>query len=306
MDEYTRRPYNPVYAKRKTVIADYHAANKDKINKQRKARAAAFKKKERALKDAAVAVSPCVDVVSTICALAGFFDGDGCVHSGSRRLSFVSETEDVVDLFVGAFGGKKSFVAYHEWQVTGKEAVVVAGQLLPYAGIKREQLRIMGDQQVNETFFGKNELVVLKRTPPDINISSLSPQQIDQLIAGFFSADGHVTTRGYQPYVVFAQKFKPFVDTVFGHFKGGSTVSRHNPTCNGKKRNRDGDLFEAFTTTYSGDAARFLLQKIEPFVLTKRKRELCQLAAGITKGNFDETITKMAAINKHLKLVKSQ
>lgn len=110
--------------------------------------------------------------------LAGFFDGEGSVHSGFVMLAMENTCREIVETFQHRFGGwfaaqPARGVTYrptYRWHVCGDKAVEAGKFLLPHLREKQPQVALMlaiaklphGDSQKAELF---RAIKILKRIP---------------------------------------------------------------------------------------------------------------------------------------------
>ncbi len=288
-----RRNRNEILARNKVT----HAKNRDKYLKRKNENARLRTRREAKERRTALRKEPTIGINPTIEALGGFFSGDGCAHSDSRRLSFFSETLEVAKAFEAVLGGsvrKAKRQPGYIWTAQGEAAIHAARQLVRYAPTKQDQIEHMLNvfDKGLPARFQKEEMEKMKHVEPTLRMP-LTPA----IVAGFFSADGFAGRRVHQPYVVFGQKYRAILDAIAALFPGGSEVKPYNPSCNGCKTNKDGNAFEAYQLTYSGDAARHILEKMEPFIVVERKREIARLLLSMNKENSDEIRKEIDRLN---------
>lgn len=307
--ERRRKRYREYYRRRREQILDnnrkYHQRNKENINERRKLNGKQQREREKELRKIARAMPVGTPVVlpaePTLASVAGFISGDGCIHD-NNTVSAVCVTLDVLESCKSVVGGSISKRGnYYWWRAsiatrrgvdhnTEREALAA---LAPFCLTKYHQIvaALEGDSE---------RVKALKYEPPILpDTTDFTDDEKAQIVAGFFSADGHVRVRGKsaRPYVVFGQKYREILDFIQENFGGGSEIGVYNPTANGEKTHKGTDeKYVAYQLTYSGDAAINLLARIEPYVLVASKRECCRLAMAGSVENMEETVKRIAQL----------
>ncbi|CAE8710784.1 unnamed protein product [Polarella glacialis] len=152
---------------------------------------------------------------------AGFFDGDGCVATGSGlggcrlMISQTSDRGEALLLFYGAFGGsihvqrhgQGSWKPSITWAVHGRAARRASALLTEASFVKKKQLQIAANWPDCRAERSKlqAELKILKRTPQQVAEFNASWSYA----AGFFDAEGYVHIKAADNSVSlgFAQKY---------------------------------------------------------------------------------------------------
>lgn len=269
--EKNRRRYQ---RKRLTILArnkKIHEENKEKYGKRKAEKAKQVLDEVKLAKKKYEFVVPCIQ--PTVAALGGHFAGDGCCLSDSRSLSvFTMDLETAVS-YEGAFGGstKKNGNGYL-WRTNAACYRGACEDLLPFALTKSNQIReSLNDQPCNETIRAMKSVDYVDEDAALL----MNELQFDQFLAGFFTADGHCTSRGkgMRAYIVLGQKHPAVLRLISSRYHGGSEIKPYNPTANGSKVDKNGDKYEAYQLTYSGEPALAILKRIYPWILAERVKK---------------------------------
>ena len=154
--------------------------------------------------------------------LAGFFDGDGCVHGGRLMISQSVSSAKVLLFFRNVFGGgiyksgncatKGTRRQIVRWQISGLVAARAAALLGTIPSCKQAQLCIVASwcSQPSERLRAAHLLKQMKHAPPVVS-SCLSWS----FLAGFFDAEGCICLQ-YPSSIrlKISQKFVPVLHAV--------------------------------------------------------------------------------------------
>lgn len=233
--------------------------------------------------------------------IGGFISGDGCLTDGSLKIT--SQTRDVLQICQELLGGKINKRGnYYFWKLNRLQTREIIPKIINYTWSKASQMKLYLDSFEKGISWEKikDQVTILKNTPYTIDINDLKEDELDQIIAGFFTADGHITIRGNQPYIVFGQKFDPILHVIASNYQGCSSIQEYNPTANGSKTDSNGDLYKASQLSLSGEYASDFIKRIEPWVLNAHKRETCQLLLTMTKENRDNVYLRMSILRRYI------
>lgn len=229
----------------------------------------------------------------------GLFDGDGCVKVGRVKqndkwnyyaeLELFSEFEHMIDLLIQNFEGKKycrrrkdGTIKGFEWRVIGHPAVNTAILLSRFCLIKSPQLYLVstfplgsphrGGSSKEQIAFAASmrpareiiyeQLKVMKKTNSSVD-RYLSVVEFHAIVAGFFDADGHISTKDA---VIFSQKHINMLLKIQEYFCGG-TLTEDYAVLKGVRHGPYGRL------SYSKRNAVEIVNSILPFVHIGYKRD---------------------------------
>lgn len=245
-----------------------HEQNKEKYGKRKAAKAKQVSEEVKLAKNKYEVVVPRIQ--PTVAALGGHFAGDGCCLSDLRCLSVFTLDLDTAACYEGALGGsKKKQGKGYLWRTNAACYRGACKELLPFALTKSNQIR----ESLNDKACNDSIRVMKSIDYVDENAASLMNElQFDQFFAGFFTADGHCTSRGrgMRAYIVLGQKHPSVLRLISSRYSGGSEIKSYNPTANGSKVDRNGEKYEAYQLTYSGEPALVILKRIYPWILSER------------------------------------
>ena len=279
--EKNRRRYQ---RKRLTILArnkKTHEENKEKYGKRKAAKAKQVLDEVKLTKNKYEVVVPCIQ--PTVAALGGHFSGDGCCLSDSRSLTVFTMDLETAASYEGAFGGSKKKTGNgYVWRTNAACYRDACEDLLPFALTKSNQIReSLNDQPCNDTIRAMKGIDYV-----DEDAASLMNElQFDQFFAGFFTADGHCTSRGkgMRVYIVLGQKHPAILKLISSRYPGGSKINPYNPTANGSKVDEKGYKYEAYQLTYSGDPALAILKRIYPWIVSERVKKSVKRAIDLHK-----------------------
>ena len=275
-----REQYKRNYEKKKVDILkknrDSFERNSEKWKGRKAEKAKEVLNEIKVRKNEYVAVVP--EITPTLEALAGHFAGDGCCLSDSRCLGVFSLDRDTVMSYEGFFGGstKKQGKGYY-WRTNAASFVSACERLAPLALTKSNQL-----YEAIKT--DRSNLVIKEMKSNDYVYAEGAARMDDEMwwkfLAGFFTADGHCTSRGSgaRAYVVFGQHHPSILHLIASRCPGGSEVKMYNPTANGSRVSQNGEKYTAYQLTFSGEPALRLLEGILPWVMAERVKKSVQRA----------------------------
>jgi hypothetical protein len=218
-----------------------------------------------------IAVVPAV--FPTLEALGGHFSGDGCCLSDTKCLGVFTLDRDTAMCYEGLLGGstKKQAAGYY-WRTNASVFHSACEKLIPFSLTKSNQLD-------NAIKVNRNNDLIRNMKQNDFtdleSSKAMDNQTFDKFFAGFFTADGHCTSRGAgsRAYIVLAQKHPSILHLISSRYDGGSKIKEYNPTANGSKLDRNGNNYKAYQLTYSGDNACAILERIYPYILAERVKK---------------------------------
>ena len=207
-------------------------------------------------------------------ALAGHFAGDGSVSSCRRRLEVFTMDLDTAVGYKRHFGGTNTRHGKGwRWRSDPSRFDETVGFMAPHAWTKSAQLRrVAGVKRWTPEL--KAELQDLKRTEdPTSTDVPVSGTEMDQVVAGFLTADGHTRSYGksHRASVVFTQKKPGVLEVIKAHYPGGR-IYRFNPKCSGRTHNVNGEMYEAHRLVFNGSPAYAILNRLFPFIASGRVR----------------------------------
>lgn len=143
------------------------------------------------------------------------------------------ETLKCYEIYFGGTTRKQGSGYYWRTRIGGFENA--CKELARFSWTKKDQLllAISPERSAERLRDMKNEDLVDKE-----NALKIDADAIDKVVAGFFTADGHCTSRHgkFSAYVVFGQKFPGILEIIASVYEGGSAINPYVPSANGKKK----------------------------------------------------------------------